>query len=537
MSSPLAPSDSIYERLLAADADHPRPLRVARASASVVLWRQQPTGLEVFWVRRSPRLRFMGGWWAFPGGGLEPSDAELAIHGRPSGIDADACHRHPSEGGPGDPIPAAVDLIPGLLACALRELFEETGLLMGMRSDPDAALRARRQLLAGEVTFADLVRDLEAQPDARPLTFAGRWLTPAIAPMRFDNRFFLLPWPATRALQPQVLPGELVAGAWIRPADALARWGRGEVLAAPPILHILAVLADAGPERGLPRLHDTREADLGPLRRIELLPGVLLLPLATVTLPPATHTNAYLLGRRDAVLIDPAPGPGDEQDRLLAALDAAQREHGLRLRAVWLTHHHRDHVGAATRVRAAFGVPIAAHAASRPGLGAQGIEIDQTLEEGDRLVLEGTPRLTLEVLHTPGHTQGHLAVMVEPWQALVAGDLVSALSTMVIDPPEGDMDAYLGSLEAARAHAPRILLPGHGPLITAAGERLRWFHRHRLARETQVREAWQAAANDHQRTAAILADTVYGSLDPLLRTVAARQVEAHLVRLRRQGAL
>ncbi len=121
-------------------------------------------------------------------------------------------------------------------------------------------------------------------------------MTPPFAPLRFDNRFFLLEWPRGEAVQPTVLPGECAAGEWIEPGEAWRTWRRGDVLAAPPILHILEVLAQDGPPepkgRGLERLRNPEETNLGPMRRIEMRPGVMMFPLVTHTLPPAAPPNA-----------------------------------------------------------------------------------------------------------------------------------------------------------------------------------------------------------------------------------------------------
>src|SRR5262249_17721638 len=141
--------------------------------------------------------------------------------------------------------------------------------------------------------------------DASALVYAGRWLTPPFAPVRFDARFFLLEWPEGAPVQPEVWPGELAEGEWIEPGEAWARWHDGAVLAAPPILYPLEVLAAEGPERGLPRLVDNSASNLGPFRRIELRPGILLFPLVVQTLPPAATVNCYLLGHGEAVLVDP----------------------------------------------------------------------------------------------------------------------------------------------------------------------------------------------------------------------------------------
>lgn len=529
-------SHTLYETLLAGIGGG-GPAKPPRASAAVVPWRQSGDtdsgAIEVYWVRRSPALRFMGGWHAFPGGGLSRRDAGIPLHGSPAGTTPDTVT--PATCGTDDDLPP--DLVPGLLVCALRELFEETGLLLVSANDgtlddalPDPTLRQR--LLDKEFGFSAVLEQHGGNLDASPLVFAGRWLTPPVAPMRFDNRFFLLEWPAARRAQPSIIPGELAEGEWIAPHRALERWRRGEVIVAPPIVHLLRALAEDGPEGALPRLRDTREACLGPIRRVEFRPGVILLPLLTPTLPPATHTNAFLLGGGEAVLVDPATPLAEEQERLLAAL-AAFAEDGGRVRAIWLTHHHRDHTGAVERVRRELGVPVLAHPASVAPLARQGIALDDTLADGHRVELAGDPPVTLRVLHTPGHTRGHLAFFEENTRSLIAGDLVSALSTIVVDPPDGDMDDYLASLAAMAELAPATLFPSHGPVILDAVGKLEEYRQHRLEREASILDAWDRGLT----SAAAMVAEVYTDVPAIVHPIAMRQIEAHLIRLRRLGRL
>jgi len=531
---------SLYERLLesfrAEVAERP-----PRASAAVVPWRRADGGVEVYWVRRSPTMRFMGGWHAFPGGGLSRRDAPIRVGGTPAGTSESTFS--PAEPGQDEAARSRLgaDLVPGLLACAARELFEETGLLLDRRvlagdegdeRGPGRLREARDQLLAGAVTFAELVAREGWRLDAAPLVFAGRWLTPPLAPLRFDNRFFLLEWPRERRLQPEIRDRELVDGEWLPPAEALDQWRRGKVLAAPPILHLLEVLADDGPDAGLGRLRDPVETHLGPFRRVEFRPGVVLLPLLTPTLPPATHTNAFLLGRREAVLVDPATPLEPELDRLRRAL-AAARERGLEITAIWLTHHHRDHVGAVEPLRRELGVPVLAHPASAGPLAELGIRVDGELRHEERIVLDGDPPFPVRVIHTPGHTRGHLAFFDETHRSLVAGDLLSSLSTIVIDPPEGDMDAYLHSIDRVLELDPATLFPAHGPAILDVRGKLEKLRSHRLAREAQVLAAWRRG---RRRPEEMVAE-VYPEVPPEVHPVAARQVQAHLDRLERLGEI
>ena len=232
--------------------------------------------------------------------------------------------------------------------------------------------------------------------------------------MRFDNRFFLLEWPSERSQQPTAASSECAEVEWVRPAEALDRWSRGEVILAPPIVHILRVLADEGPEEGFERLLNPAEAGLGPHRRIEFQPGVLLFPVPTPTLPPATHTNAYVLGFGEAVLVDPGSPFESEIDALLEALEALA-ESGRQVGAIWLTHHHPDHVGGVEAVRRALGVPVLAHPLTAERLRPRGIEVDETLDDGQLVVLAGEPEMPIRVVHTPGHAAATWPSSMSGW--------------------------------------------------------------------------------------------------------------------------
>lgn len=527
---------TLYEKLLADplgfSAPPPQPPRV---SASIVPWRVGMSGeVEVYWVRRAAELAFMGGWHAFPGGGLSKSDAALPVRGLPLGMMEGSTVALPPEAlrlGDTD-----TDLVPGLLACALRELFEEVGLLVayGLPAGFDLAAAHRAQLADGK-QLGLMLEESDALLDASRLVFAGRWITPPFAPMRFDNRFFLLEWPADLAEQPEVIPGELSTGEWIASAAAFERFRRAEVLAAPPILHILRVLAEDGPERGLPRLLIPEEADWGPMRKIELRDGIAMLPVRTRTLPPAATTNAYLLGRGEAVLVDPGSDLPEEIDRLEAALAAARSREGRRVVEIWLTHHHPDHVAGAAEMQRRLGVPIAAHRETAARLDSR-LPVARELADDQRIELAGHEpgeAMTFRVLHTPGHARGHLCFFEETQGSLICGDLVAGIGTIVIDPPEGDMSDYLASLGRMIALPPRTLFPAHGPAIEDASAKLHEYVAHRLRREDKVLAAWHHGL----RSAGEMVASVYDDAPDAARLLAERQIEAHLARLRTLGRI
>ncbi len=266
------------------------------------------------------------------------------------------------------------------------------------------------------------------------------------------------------------------------------------------------------------------EAAIGAIAGVA--PGMRAISLATPTLPPATHTSAYLVGPVDGPgelwVVDPATPYPDQQAVLRATLDS-EATAGRRVAGVLLTHHHADHVGAATMVAAHTGAPIAAHPATAARLAGRGIEVGWTLDDD----VEVGP---LTCVWTPGHAPGHLCFFDRASGAMIAGDMVAGVGTILIDPTDGDMTAYLASLARMRALGPTALLPAHGPMITAAVAKLDEYVAHRRMREARVSAALGAPASTRALVAIAYADTP-APLWPL----AARSLEAHLVKLEREG--
>lgn len=264
---------------------------------------------------------------------------------------------------------------------------------------------------------------------------------------------------------------------------------------------------------------------------LEVAPGLTMLSLRTPTLAPATHTNVYLVGSREMVLVEPASPYPDEIDRATAWVEA-ECTRGRRLRAILLTHHHADHVGGAAAMRSRLGAPLWAHPSTAERLEGT-VRIDRFLEDGERIELDGPRPLALEAVHTPGHAPGHLCFREPSSRALLAGDMVASVGTILVEPTDGDMRAYLASLEYMDELDPAVLLPAHGMPIAAARELLRFYVRHRLAREAKVLAALSAlgrAAHVHEIVPAAYADTpqaVFG--------LAALSASAHLIKLEHDG--
>jgi len=353
---------------------------------------------------------------------------------------------------------------------------------------------------------------------------AGRWLTPSFSKIRIDARYFLIRSdadPDWRCSQ-----GELSAGEWMKPRSALRRWRSGQLMIPAPALRVLEALVHG---LGGAELRIAEQAEIEARQEHWILvPGIRLCPVRTPTLPPATHTNCYVLGDRELLVVDPASPYPDEQERL-ARLIAELESEGRRVVGIWLTHHHGDHVGGAVDLARRTGAPIACHALTRSLLGD--IEVDRVLEDGDTWELAGEPAMRVVAVFTPGHAPGHLCARVEPSGALVAGDMVAGIGTILIEPTEGDMAAYIASLQRMKELAPSVLLPAHGPPIGAAGALVDRYIQHRLWREERV---LQALGGDFEASSALVA-RAYSDVPAAIHPIAERSLIAHLVKLVAEG--
>jgi endoribonuclease LACTB2 len=267
------------------------------------------------------------------------------------------------------------------------------------------------------------------------------------------------------------------------------------------------------------------------LSPLEVARGVSALSVRTPTIPPATHTNTFVLGTREIVLVEPASPYPEEIDRIVDWVGGYVAA-GHVLCGLLLTHHHPDHVGGAARLREQLGVPLMAHGATRDRLAGK-VTVDRVLEHGECIELDGPTPVRIEVIHTPGHAPGHLCFLESNSRALIAGDMIAGVGTILIEPTDGDMQAYLASLQQLDDLDSHVLLPAHGFPITNARERLRFYVQHRLAREAKVLAAVVALQGECALDA-IVAEA-YADTPSAAHALARLSAEAHLIKLAREG--
>lgn len=420
-----------------------------RDAAAVILFRRVSSGVEVFWLEREQKLAFAGGFFAFPGGKVDKTDGSFVV-------------------------------------AAAREVFEETGVLFVREPVAQSRLDAlRREVLDEKIEFnAMLKREaLTLRTDA--FHEAGRWITPPYLPRGFDARFFLAEAPGDQLAS--VWKGELTDGAWIAPADALKRWEAGTALLHPPNLHAIRCMRDFSDVPSAVRaLSNAPFLTSGFIaERIEFQSGVMLFPLQTPTLPPATHTSCYVLGTGECIVIDPGSPDDAEVDRLVTFLEQLKPE-GLKPIAIVLTHHHGDHLGGVEHLVKRTGLPVWAHPRTADRCP---VPVARLLNDGDVIELNGPLKMKWDVLHTPGHARGHLTFVDQASRAAIVGDMVAGIGTIVIDPPEGEMAEYLRQLSRLENLPVRTIYPAHGPVIPDGPAKLQEYAMHRAWREAKVLEA------------------------------------------------
>ena len=534
----------------------------ARTAASLLLLRDGDQGLEVLMLRRAERdADARSGAAVFPGGVLDARDREAHAFTVGLGDVAASAKLGVAAGG--------LDYF----VAAVRETFEEVGLLLACRDDgTDIDLPAlhpwRARLQQGTASAADFCRATDLTLDVSGLVYCSHWLTPPGSPKRFDTRFFMALAP--QGQQAVADGGEAQELMWITPAQALAP-DRGlkllpvtqrtlqdlarhataasalqaaRDLKQVPLIMPRRAVGPRGPRVVLPHERAYAEvARLDPQGRgdvhADLLPGraVWLSPhTVRITAPnpgPMTGpgTNTYLVGAGDSwTAIDPGPLSEPHLQAILAALAAVSGGLPGRLTQVLVTHTHKDHSPGAVALSAATCAPVLGRRATHPEWQDNSFAPQRELRDGERLPL--ADGVTLRVIHTPGHASNHLCYLLEEERTLFTGDHVMQGSTVVINPPDGDMAAYLNSLTMLLDVDLAWLAPGHGFLVADPHAVLRALVAHRLKREAKVVAALQALG---AAPIGALLQRVYDDVPAALHPMARRSLLAHLLKLQAEG--
>jgi glyoxylase-like metal-dependent hydrolase (beta-lactamase superfamily II) len=231
-------------------------------------------------------------------------------------------------------------------------------------------------------------------------------------------------------------------------------------------------------------------------------------------------TNSYLVGAaNDWTVID--PGPADD-----AHISALARSAPGKIHQILVTHTHTDHSPGATPLKSATGASLLGRTTTHPHWQDPTFTPDRELRHDERVTVGSGA--TLRVIHTPGHASNHLCFLLEEERILFTGDHILQGSTAVIDPPDGDMAAYLDSLDSLLREPLDHLAPGHGTLIPDPKSAIQELIQHRLRREAKV---LACLPRQHPADLPTLNRSVYNDISPQLLPVAERSLLAHLLKL------
>ncbi len=542
---------------------HPqREPAATRPAATVLLLRDSAAGIEVLMTRRSMSASFAPGAYVFPGGGVDAADA--ASHGQ--------ARRRATQ--------SELHLTQAI--AAIRESFEELGVLLARKADGAHADHS-------DIAALDRLKPFLAQCQARGLTLAAdevfvlaHWITDRDLPRRFDVPFLVARMPEGQT--PVADETEQFEPVWVRPAEALARHQAGGFFIIFPTIRTLERLLDYGtvdavlqacaateqplwtscPRAGLLAGHEARymehELPYGELalvcpngqivhaldwqsaQPVALLKNVLRLTAPNPGAMTGPGTNSYLVGDPHTGYIAIDPGPADPEH-----LEKLWRAAGGDIRMIVCTHSHPDHAPGAQPLQALcapkppiLGLPSAptARQASEfmPNRSLLNRELLTLIPRGLEANLASNIGHTLQIIHTPGHAANHLCLVLLEDGLLFSGDHILNGSTTVIDPPDGDMTAYLDSLDTLSAACTELqiefILPAHGYAIGGyAGEAaaaIAHLKAHRLKREAKILKAMQAHPDG---TLDDWVEQAYDDVPPRMWPVAKRSLMAHVARI------
>ena len=447
--------------------NNPRPLE----SVSVLFIHEE----QIFAVQRQSYLLAFPGYHAFPGGKIDKDESSVAF-------ETEFLCEHDAR----------------RMRALQREIIEELGY------DLEAGI------LNGEVLSVSELAEA---------------LAPPFAPVRFRTWFYRVD--LRERISFKVDSGEFADSFWSSAKDLLETFRTGKILMVPPTRWVLEGLVKNPEATEFGDLsQDLAEKDGVPC--LEMLDGIPILAVRSATLPPATMTNALLLGDADAakLLVDPSPNSEEEYGCLLNTIEDKM------LDAVFLTHHHPDHHQFSNKLARHLRIPIILSQDTQQRLTLkygedyfENVELRFATENEEVTCWHGS---SVRVYEIPGHDAGHLGLAPDSLAWFLVGDLIQGIGTVVIPSPEGDMATYFSTLEKVIALNPEVIIPSHG-IPMRSTHRLIETLKHRRERESQILKLSKSGNSKEE-----ILEQLYEGLDPRLQPLAMQNIESHLEKLNKE---
>ena len=523
-----------------------------RPAATLVLTRDTENGIEVLLLQRTWEAIFLPGYYVFPGGAV--NEQESAAQPHVVGVeDGDISQTMSLDEGGADYMLAAV-----------RECFEEAGILLAQDGSGQLigaehpVLGERDAVFRDEVSLAQLCEKHGLVVPLDRLAYLSHWVTPPGPPRRFDTRFFVAVAPEGQRAGHD--GQETIDHVWMSPAQALEEHRAGQRLLGLPTIRTLRVLCDfnttaelmryahANPPEAFPTdpwpalrkgkpvmlepnapAYDeavkldpegegTTRAEIVPGEPVEVAAGVVRLTAPNPGMMTGPGTNTYILGFERFTVIDPGPANEAHIEKILEVTGGVVDQ-------VLVTHTHLDHSPAVLELKQRTGCRVFGWPAPEGAGQDQSFKADDEPEHGDLIVSEAG---ILKVIHTPGHASNHLCFLLMDQELLFSGDHIMQGSTVVINPPDGDMKAYVESLYELLDEAIRFIAPAHGFLMGQPEAVIDYLITHRLSREHKIFRSLQALAPVSLKD---LTAKAYDDVPAAIHGLAARSALAHLLKL------
>jgi glyoxylase-like metal-dependent hydrolase (beta-lactamase superfamily II)/8-oxo-dGTP pyrophosphatase MutT (NUDIX family) len=454
---------------------------------------------------RHPDVPTFPEFWAFPGGGVSKEDVEYAR----------------KRSGHGDDDQSLESLV-----TLFREVVEETGL--SKSKDGGWVIvpsHVRKKLIEGPGAWTEALAEGMIHVDTSGASLVTERTTPPLAPVRYTNRFYHIHL-GEYAPEPEHPPGrsEFTEFKWWDPEDILEQWRQGTARMAPPQVTFMRDIVDRCREgRGiLEILSDLAGKPPMGAHKIEFAPGVECLPIPTATLPPATHTNCFIIGQGDELLlVDPAIQDGEGQAIIVERLNELE-SNSKRIKSILYTHRHTDHIGDRARIKEIVDVEVLGTSETLAAIGGGTV-----IREGD--IIDLGDNLPWTVIETPGHCPGMVSLISK--SGLLSADNVTMVGTILVPSADGDMHQYMNGLERLHALNPNLLFPSHGPVCAAPMRVLSRTLKHRKESHSKVLNAVNMGLN----RLADIAMSAYKNVPDAPESLVLDQTLSHLRGLVKEG--
>lgn len=434
-------------------------------------------GEEIFAIQRQNYLKAFPGYWAFPGGKVEIGDEAHSVDYN-----------------------WATPLEARLFGAAVREGIEELGIDL------------REELKAGRIERMDHL---------------GLAVTPDFNPYRFATYFIRIHFKEKVSFK--IDENEAQVARWMKCDALLKNYEEGHVLAVPPVIKVIETLGRDPNTRTISDLNFTYDGNRY-VPYIESLKSVRQIMPLSHTLPPATRTNAFLIGDGDSpkILVDPSPQDEEEYRKFKNTVDLFGVD------KILITHHHPDHHEMSVRMAKERGVPLLLSADTHKRLSKKDPSYFSDvsvsfLKEGDT-VTKWLGR-EVRVFEVPGHDEGQLALAPEDMSWFLAGDLFQGIGTVVIGGEEGDMKKYFETLQKVITLNPKVVFPSHGIGLGGVSIIERTLE-HRKVREQQVLEFYRQGLSEE-----MMLEKIYEGVDKKLWPYAIQNIRKHLEKLKNEGKI